>query len=77
MFLGSAWSMVLIPAQAGQGSASFQVSLTIVARAPAPKVTRQVISATSLGDPPHPLLQVRVAGDGQGGHQVIVVTTEY
>ena len=77
VFLAWAWLMVVMPAQAGQGNAGFQVSLTIVARPPAPKVTRQVISSTSPRDPPQTMLKGQVVSEGQPDHQVIVVTTEY
>ena len=77
VFLASAWSMVLMSARAGQGNASFQVALKIVARAPAPRVSEQVIFATPPGDPPHLMLKGQVVSEGQPGHRVLVITTEY
>jgi hypothetical protein len=77
VFLASAWSMVPMSAQAGQGSASFQVGLKIVARSPAPKVSERVISSTSPGDPPHPMFKGQVVTEGPPGNQVMVVTTTF
>ena len=62
---------------AGQGSASFQVSLRIVARPPAPKVSQQVTSNASPGDPPYPVFKHRVMTQEQFSAKLIVVTTEY
>ncbi|MEO6973635.1 MAG: hypothetical protein ABI135_09490 [Rhodoferax sp.] len=77
VFLASVWSVVLTSAQAGQGNASFQVALKIVARSPAPRVSEQVIFATTSGDPPHLMLKGQVMSEGQPGHRVLVITTEY
>lgn len=62
---------------AGQGSASFQVSLRIVARPPAPKVSQKVISAASPGDPPYPMFKDRVMTEEKSGAKFIVITTEF
>ncbi|WP_144264431.1 hypothetical protein [Polaromonas sp. C04] len=62
---------------AGQGSASFQVSLRIVARPPAPKVSQKVISAASPGDPPHPMFKDRVMTHETSEVQFTIVTTEF
>ena len=62
---------------AGQGGASFQVSLRIVARPPRPKVKLQAVSAASPGDPPHPMLKDRVMTQEKSGTQLIILTTEF
>ena len=77
MLLALTSMLVLMPAQAGQGGASFQVSLRIVARPPAPIVSRQVISAASPGEPPHQVFKGEVVTDGRPGKQVIVITTTF
>ncbi len=77
MFPALASLMVLMPAQAGQSGASFQVSLRIVARPSAPIVSRQVISATSPGEPPHQVSKGEVVTEGRSGKQVIVITTTF
>lgn len=77
VFLALTSLMVLMPAQAGQGGASFQVSLRIVARPPAPIVSRQVVSATSTGELPHQVSKGEVVTEGRSGKQVIVITTTF
>lgn len=62
---------------AGQGGASFQVSLRIVARPPAPKVSQQVISAASPGNPSHPIFKDRVTTKENAGAKLVVITTEF
>jgi hypothetical protein len=62
---------------AGQGSASFQVSLRIVARPPAPKMSQKVISAASPGDPPYPMFKDRVMTEEKSAAKFIVITTEF
>ena len=77
VFLASVWSVVVTSAQAGQGSASFQVAPKIVARPLHPRVSEQVVFATPPSDPPHLMRKGQVMSEGQPGHRVIVVTTEY
>ncbi len=63
--------------QAGQGRASFQVTLTIVARQPAPRVSEQVLSVTSLGKPPYPIRKDWVLTEQKSGNKLIVLETEF
>lgn len=62
---------------AGQGDASFQVSLRIVASPPGPKVKLQAVSAASPGDPPHPMAKDRAITQEKFGTQLIILTTEF
>ncbi len=62
---------------AAQGSAGFQVTLKIVAPPSAPKVSQHVVSATSPGYPPHPMLKDKVVTEGTPGSKLIVLTTEF
>ena len=69
--------MLSMSVGAGQGSASFQISLRIVARPPAPKVSQQVISAASPGYPPHPMFKDQVVTEEKSGDKFIVLKTEF
>ena len=62
---------------ADQGSTSFQVSLRIVARPPAPDLRQQVISAALPGNPPYSMLNDRVMTQQKSGVQFTMLTTEY
>lgn len=75
--LAFASSMVSMSVGARQGNAGFQVSLKIVARAPAPRVTQQVISAASPGYPVHPVFEGRAVTEEKSGQAFIVLTTEF
>ena len=77
VFLGVASSMLPMSAGAGQGSASFQISLRLVAPPPAPMVSRQVISAASPGYPPHPMFKDQVVTEEKFGDKFIVLKTEF
>ena len=73
-------SALLLPLSvtAGQDSTHFQVSLRIVARPPAPKVSQQVVSNASPGEPPHlPTLKDRVKTAVKAGAGLVVITTEF
>ena len=69
--------MLAMRALAGQSSAHFQVSLRIVPRPPAPKLSQQVVFPGLPGDPPHPMLKDRVTTQGKAGDKLIVITTEF
>ena len=75
--IGLAALMLPMSVGAGQGSNHFQVFLRIVARPPAPKVSQQVISAASPGDPPHPIFKDRVTTQETSEVQFTIVTTEF
>lgn len=75
--LSLAASLASVPAQAGRASGSFQVSIKIVAPPPAPKVTREAVSAVSPGNPPHPAVKRQVAIQDNAGTRFIVLKTEY
>ncbi|QDL36636.1 hypothetical protein [Rhodoferax sediminis] len=77
VFLGVASSMLPMSVGAGQGSASFQISLRIVARPPAPQVSQQVISAGSPGYPPHPMFKSQVMIEQKSGDKFIILKTEF
>jgi len=70
---------LILPMSVGavQGSTHFQVSLRIVARPPAPKVSQQVVSAASPGNPPHLMFNDRVMTEEKSGATLIVITTEF
>ena len=72
-------SALLLPLSvaAGQDSTHFQVSLRIVARPPAPKVSQQVTSNASPGDPPHPMFKDRVMTKEKSAAKLVVITTEF
>ncbi len=67
-----------ISARAGQDRATFELTLTIVARQPAPRVVGQTISIASPGMPPYPLSSTRIvpSPDPSGG-QIILLVTEF
>lgn len=69
--------MLPVSVGAGQGSTNFQVSLRIVARPPAPKVTHQLISAASRGEPRHPMFKDWVTTQQKSGAQFTMLTTEF
>ena len=64
-------------AGAGQGNVNFQVSLRIVARPPAPKMSQRVTSNASPGDPPYPMFKDRAMTEEKSGTKLVVITTEY
>ena len=64
-------------AQAGQGHASFQVTLRIVARQPAPRVIEQSVSTTSPDFPPYRVSEGRVVTRENSGSDIIVLETEF
>lgn len=66
-----------MPAGAGQGSAHFQVSLRIVARPPAPKLSQQVVSAEWPGDPPYPVFKAQPMAQEKSGAKFIILTTKF
>ena len=77
VFLGVVAATRPAVVRAGQGRASFQVGLRIVARQPAPRVSEQVLSATSLGDPPYPIRKDWVLTEQKSGNKLIVLETEF
>lgn len=77
IFIALATLMQPMSVGAGQGSASFQISLRIAAPPPAPMVSRQVISAASPGYPPHPMFKDQVMTEEKSGDKFIVLKTEF
>ena len=76
-FLALASLMGPMSAQAGQRAASFQISLKIVARPPAPRVSQQSVPAASHNEPPLDVSNGQVVTEGRSGNQVMVITTTF
>ena len=77
VFVAIAASTLPMAAQAGPGHASFQVTLRIVARQPAPRVIEQSVSTTSPDFPPYRVSEGRVVTRENSGRDIIVLETEF
>ncbi len=66
-----------ISARAGQDRATFELTLTIVARQPAPRVIERSASTVSPGLPAYPVLNDQGVTRENSGSDIIVLETEF
>lgn len=76
-FLAAVVSVLPVAAQAGQGHASFQVTLTIVARPPAPRVIDHSVFAAAPDFPVYPMLKNDVVKWENSGRVTVVRETRF
>lgn len=73
----AAATLLPLAAHAGQGHASFHITITIAARQPAPRVIEHSASTASPGFPAPPALKDQVVKWENLGDDVVVLETEF